>query len=103
MMTSEMRLAVVLVASVLLWAPALKALFAGNLGTGAAGVRYGASLALAWLAIAAFDAIVSGYRAEPAAEAGDGRRPAVGRRTDDLAVSVAEEDASAIEEPETGP
>lgn len=69
-MTADVRLAVVLVGSFLLWSPALSSLLQGDLDPGAAGVRFAGAVALTWMAARLLGHLVGGY--QRAAEEGDG-------------------------------
>ncbi|HVM41069.1 MAG TPA: hypothetical protein VM618_09870 [Acidimicrobiia bacterium] len=93
-MTTDIRWALVLVSSLVLWLPALRATLDGTMDFVDGALRYVLGFGMAWFGIGIFDQIISRYASTPkAARQGDVRR----RKGEGTAESAAD-DLSTVHE-----
>ena len=71
-MTNQPSVPVVLLAAVALWFPSMEAFINGDLDVAAAAIRFGLSVAVAWIGLAVILRVVAKYRTEGRRRAGPG-------------------------------
>jgi hypothetical protein len=97
----ETRFATTLLASLALWAPTLVALLQGNIQLPDAALRYLLALVVAWIAIAAFNALLLGYHRQNAMADAERDAEALAARLAQLDAERSERDAAADVERDT--